>query len=309
MNKNSFLGTIYTIVCFLFWSMVFGVVALATTLALSFLLPIGASFIVGLIAGSIVTFMMFKKHYDAWIISPESQQVWYTVCQITGTTRFYTQGLNFKLPFETRVVHDIHEGVIHLNRVLSEEDDEDVVYTCIPDNGVIGFDWIFTFWANVIDQTSGKLIYENCMAFIKTDMKTKQTELRALLESYLTYVTTKVSSEDLRRQLDDLSTVVEEQIFLPSHDLCETEVAHGVMVGEPKLKGILDSPEIKAIRATVQRSFLLQDVARNLGKPFNNDPAVMMYEVDEEVLVAANIIKKEIKEIRTTPGTRQVVVS
>ncbi len=297
--NNKELNNLFTVVAAIFWLMVF------LTIAISITIIIGSP-LTGVIIGAIVVAIAISKNWESWTINPDNQEIWYTKDSITGTTRFFRQGLNFKFPTEKRVSNDFNGGAIKLHRTITEEDAKDSIYTCLPDNGVVRFDWLFSWWPNVIDK-NGEIIRGNCLSFIKTDESTKQRDLRGKLEAYLTLVSTQASSSEIRAGVDVITDNVANKVFLPEGNLCDVEEVHGVMVGTPKFIGVLDTEDVQKLRTKVMQADLLQTIAKKLGKPADPKHAGQLV-VDEDVMVAAGIIPKSIVEFRLPPGVKTFVV-
>jgi len=267
----------------------------------------GSGLLSGLILGLIVAAIVAKCIWKSWTIDPDANEVWYTKDDNTGKIRFFVTGVNFKWPWEKRVTKDSHKGVILLNRMLVEEDKANELYTCLMDNAILLFDWQFNFWPNVIKK-DGTLDEDNCLAFIKTDMAAKTFDLRGVVKQYLTNLTTVANSTMIR-----LNTVlISEQIanvFLPAGQICDVEGNHGVMVGTPLFMGAMDRPQIQDVRGNVQASLLLQEIAKNMGKPFTLQPdGSRLYTVDDMVLVAAKVIPWKVVDIRTAPGVKSIML-
>ena len=296
---NKELNNLFTAVAAMFWLVVF------LTIAISITIIIGSP-LTGAIIGAIVVAIAISKNWESWTINPDNQEIWYTKDSITGTTRFFRQGLNFKFPTEKRVSNDFNGGVIKLHRTITEEDAADSIYTCLPDNGVVRFDWLFSWWPNVVDK-NGNVIRKNCQSFIKTDESTKQRDLRGKLEAYLTLLSTQASTAEIRAGVNVITDHVANNVFLPEGHLCDVEEIHGVMVGTPRFIGVLDTAEVQKLRTKVMQASLFQKIAEEMGKPMDPKNAGKRI-VDEEVLVAAGVITKSIQEIKLPPGVKTLVI-
>ncbi len=298
--NNKELNNLFTGIVALFWLMVF------LTITISITIIIGSP-LIGAIIGAVIVAVLLSKYWASWTINPDNQEIWYTKDSLTGITRFFRQGLNFKFPTEGRVSNDFNGGLIKLHRTITEEDAKDSIYTCLPDNGVVRFDWVFSWWPNAIDK-DGDVIRRNCLSFIKTDESTKQRDLRAKLEAYLTLVSTQASSAEIRKGVDEITEHVANNVFLPEGHLCDVEEIHGVMVGTPRFIGVLDTEDVQKLRTKVMQADLLQTIAKKLGKdPDPKHPGQFI--VDEDVLVTAGIVEKKINEIRLPDGVKNLIIN
>ena len=294
--SNKEMNTLFTGLIVLFWLSIF----LTVTVSISIIF---GSIIFGLILGIAAVATPLIKFWSAWSINPANQEILYTKEALTGTIRFYRQGLNLRSPTEKQVTGDLNSGKIMINKTITEEDDKDSIYTCLPDNAVVRFDWLFSWWPDVIDK-NGEIKRDNCLLFIKTSDDIKKKDLRGKLESYLTLVSTVASSEDVRKGIDEITYNVAHLVFLPEGIPCDVERNHGVMVGTPRFLGVLDTPDVQKLRGNVQRAALLKKVAEELGRK----PVDGKYVIDEEVMVAAGLVPKTVLDIRTQPGVKTIVI-
>jgi hypothetical protein len=308
---------LYSLGVFALWGIIFLLVSVVFSVPLA-LLPDSIDDITRLsitgVLGFLTTLIILWKTWSHWTISPDNLEIWYTLNRFPGmgNTRFFRQGTNFKFPWETRIFNDHHNGVINLKRMITVEDAASNTYIAKLDGSPVAFDWKFevTPWALNDD---GSICYEGCLAYIQTDNDTKVAALRAILEQRLTQEANAHSSEELRDQTHRLTGVIA-NVFLGRHMSTE-EIAHGVKVSIPVLIGVLDSPEVQEARKTAKR---LQVIAAQMQKkrlPVTQTPAeiaakkplVYLYEVDDDVLLAAGLANRNEYKLTGNPATGHLV--
>jgi len=282
----------YSLIFSTFWLVVFScITALTARITAASPIPASGCIVIAILVGAVVTALLINASWKVWTINPPILTIWYTKNSITGSMRFFKQGLSFKLPWEGRVTDDPNSGVIALHRSVTEEDKEEEVYTAF-DESVLRFDWKFEWWPNVLDDKKN-IRQEACENFIKTTMAIKQTGLRSRLIKYLTHLAKAMTSDSMRDKTEEITVYISDVFGTFGVDSSE-ELIYGVQVNCPQFMGVLDDAQVVKSRGNVKRAELTGKAAIKMGKV----TAAGVPVVDDDVLATMEIITKNVQHIK-----------